>query len=274
MSPASGACLAEAFEPGVEPATTLPDVVAPASESASGSSGKRAFLKRASGRGAAGVQRRSTTIADGEVGLLPFLRGTGYDYQGRTLEEILGWDYARMEKRHDYIQWLFPTNEKSKFNRRAPLLTQHLQASIRGDPTATDAIRKALVKFCDFLGLELLQPQVEEHGAMGPLIIRPASHFEERVPDCWRGGGPLGRGSNHNWLRISRVLHCLRLVSLDDEAAALLACLEQLPVRGIPCRPSLEYWRQRAALEPPAVGKPAAPAAIVAAETTPNGSGG
>jgi len=121
-----------------------------------------------------------------------------------------------------------------------------------------DAVRRALTKFCDFLGLELLQPRLEDDGVMSPLIIRPASHFEERVSDCWRGG-PSGRGGNHNWLRISRVLHCLKLVSLNDEAAALLACLEQLPVRGVPCGPSLEYWRQRAALEP-AVGKPALPA--------------
>mmetsp|Transcript_34923 Transcript_34923/g.96461 ORF Transcript_34923/g.96461 Transcript_34923/m.96461 type:complete len:276 (-) Transcript_34923:59-886(-) len=195
------------------------------------------FLRRSSGRGAAGTQRRSENQHCGEeLGLLAFLRGTGTDCQGRWLDEILTWDFNRMERCHDYVQWIFPTDEASRFNLRAPLLTAELASVVRGDAQALAAIRKALHKFCAFLGLEVTYE---------PLVVSKASHFEERVPVCWRGGGLMGTGGNHNWLRISRVLHCLRLVGLDAEAAALFAFLETLPQQGVKCDAAIVHWRKR-----------------------------
>mmetsp|Transcript_77131 Transcript_77131/g.249644 ORF Transcript_77131/g.249644 Transcript_77131/m.249644 type:complete len:276 (-) Transcript_77131:69-896(-) len=206
----------------------------------------RAFLRRMAGRGAAGAQQASRQRPAGEAGLLPFLRGTGTDFDGRRLEEILAWDFRRMERCHDYVQWIFPTDEASRFNMRAPLLTPELRRSVRGDAAAMEGIQRSLQTFCAFLGLELLR---EGEGDPPPVIVHKAAHFEERVQDCWRGGGPLGTGGNHNWLRISRVLHCLRLVGLDEEAAALLVFLEGLPRQGIRCSPALAHWRKRAATE-------------------------
>jgi hypothetical protein len=43
------------------------------------------------------------------------------DSQGRMIEDIWLWDSHRLEYTHDYIQWLFPLKQKSRFNPDAPL---------------------------------------------------------------------------------------------------------------------------------------------------------
>jgi len=114
-----------------------------------------------------------------------------------------------------------------------------------------DAVRRALTKFCDFLGLELLQPRLEDDGVMSPLIIRPASHFEERVSDFWRGG-PSGRGGNDaNLQQVSEELnaisaerdsfrrrletikakHAAEIERMEDEVDTLVKSHEQARVR-------------------------------------------
>lgn len=197
----------------------------------------RPFLKRASGRGAAGTQTRVEQHPKEDVGLLTFLRGTGYDSRGRKLEDILGWDFDRMETVHDYIQWLFPTDEASRFNMGAPLLDSKLQHLIREEPALQASIRRNFTRFCSFLGLEVHLASTE------PLSIRKASNFESRIADCWTGGCG-GKGSNHNWLRISRVLRSLRLSGLDDEATSFMACLEALHAEGVECTSAMSHWRK------------------------------
>jgi len=44
------------------------------------------------------------------------------DSGDRTLREIWEKDYEWLEKTHDYIQWLFPLPEGSRFNIDAPIL--------------------------------------------------------------------------------------------------------------------------------------------------------
>ena len=52
-----------------------------------------------------------------ESALITFYRGSGTDHAGRRIDEILSWDDAALESVHDYIQWLFPLDEPSRFNR-------------------------------------------------------------------------------------------------------------------------------------------------------------
>ena len=56
----------------------------------------------------------------------------GADDDGRTFDEILGWDDARLEMVHDYIQWIFPLPERSGANPWAPVLDAATIAAIRG----------------------------------------------------------------------------------------------------------------------------------------------
>jgi hypothetical protein len=48
--------------------------------------------------------------------ILTFYQGQSPDSSGRMIETIWSWDYQKLEYTHDYIQWLFPLKEKSRFN--------------------------------------------------------------------------------------------------------------------------------------------------------------
>lgn len=54
--------------------------------------------------------------------ILSFYQGKSPDSEGRMLENIWSWDYQELEYTHDYIHWLFPLKESSRFNPNAPLL--------------------------------------------------------------------------------------------------------------------------------------------------------
>ena len=61
-------------------------------------------------------------MADAVSKLIAFYRGQSADAAGRRIAEIWGWDARRLEMQHDYIQWLFPLPEASRFNPDAPRL--------------------------------------------------------------------------------------------------------------------------------------------------------
>ena len=65
---------------------------------------------------------------------------------------------------HDYVQWIFPTDEASMFNSSAPLLSQELAAICRGDEKIQanfDASVRILFNMCivviNLFGLKRLE---------------------------------------------------------------------------------------------------------------------
>jgi hypothetical protein len=135
--------------------------------------------------------------------LVDFYRGKATDAEGRRLAEIWEWDNNELEIVHDYIQWLFPLVEPSQFNPDAPLLTDADIAAFQADQVLQHNLRKSLERMLEFFGLALAGGQVVE----GP-------NFAARIPDIWAV-------PNHNWLRITRILHSLTLLGLASEASAL-----------------------------------------------------
>jgi hypothetical protein len=82
--------------------------------------------------------------------------------------------------------------------------------------------------FLDFLGLEYDGGRVREASGRGP---RPRV-FE--IP-------------NHNWLRITRVLLCLKTLSLDDECRAFFEYLEAVHDGGVGVTDdTFAYWQDAA----------------------------
>ncbi len=90
---------------------------------------------------------------DGER-LTRFFAG-GEDDQGRTFDEILGWDDARLEMVHDYIQWIFPLPERSGANPWAPVLDAAAIAAIRGSAEMQGRLRAAFLRMLAFYGFAL-----------------------------------------------------------------------------------------------------------------------
>lgn len=153
-------------------------------------------------------------------GLVGFYRG-GRDDRGRTLEEILCWDADRLEREHDYIQWLFPLREPSLAQPQSPVLSPADVEILRGDGEIRECMREALRVMRAFYGLEPLGPR--------PWLIP----------------------GNHNYLRLTRILRSLRTCGLEAESLQLFNELEAVYHDSSPRIGSVTfgYW-QRAMNEP------------------------
>jgi hypothetical protein len=134
----------------------------------------------------------------------------GKDDQGRTFDEILGWDDARLEMVHDYIQWIFPLPERSGANPGAPVLDTASIAVMRSSPEMQGRLRAAFARMLAFYGF------APEHDA-----VMKGSRFAA-VSRNWLHPG------NHNHLRLSRMLRSLRVLGLEREAALLWEALRSL----------------------------------------------
>lgn len=118
--------------------------------------------------------------------LSKFLEDAAVDHRGRTRREILSWDDEAWEDAHDYIQWLFPSTERSMAVPMSPVLREPEISHIRASAKAQVALDENLQRYKKFL-----------HNS-----------------DHWRCE------HDHNHLRITRVLKCLKaLKSLEDAQA-------------------------------------------------------
>ncbi|HVS37750.1 MAG TPA: opioid growth factor receptor-related protein [Gemmataceae bacterium] len=160
--------------------------------------------------------------------LVAFYHGEGPDYQGRTLREIWEWNDDRLEERHDYIQVLFPLQERSQFNALAPILDAAALAGFRADETIRANLLQSLRVMLRFYGFQM----DEKTGAVVEAPNFAARAAEWLFPD------------DHNHLRITRILKCLTMCGLQAEATAFLRRLEAVADPSRVTRQSLHYWRQ------------------------------
>lgn len=147
--------------------------------------------------------------------LIPFYQGTGKDNKGRSLEEIWQWDDGKKESAHDYIQWLFPLSTHSAHNPNAPVLTRQLVEEMKKDKKVIANMQQSFIKMMQFYGL--LYDKENK-------TLSYANHFQERAK-VWITPG------NHNFLRLTRILTCLRQFGLHDEAQALFNQLTEIKDR-------------------------------------------
>lgn len=163
--------------------------------------------------------------------LIAFYRGSGRDAADRSLAEILAWDDERLERVHDYIQWLFPLDAPSAFNPLAPVLTPADIAAFRRDPQLRERLRDSLLRMIRFYGLACDDARA--------VRIEPSARFGARASN-WLTPG------NHNHLRLTRILRSLSLLGLEAHARALLHCLEAIAADypGAIEAKTLDYWRR------------------------------
>lgn len=158
----------------------------------------------------------------------------GADDEGRTFDEIVGWDDARLEMVHDYIQWLFPLPERSGANPSAPVLDAATIAAIRGHAEMQGQLRAGFLRMLACYGFALEGDAVVE----GPRFAAASRK--------WLHAG------NHNHLRLTRMLRSLRVLGLEREAAALWEALrglyerESAAGRGTITPETVAFWRRAA----------------------------
>jgi hypothetical protein len=159
--------------------------------------------------------------------LTDFYRGTSTDSEGRTLAELWAYSDDDLEDVHDFIQWLFPLREPSRFNPDAPLVTAADIAEFHADPQLRENLLRSFEVFLAFLGLRYEDGRV----AKSPV-------FETRI-GIWRL-------PNHNWLRITRVLTSTRLLGLERPSRAFFEFLKQLRDSGLSgiTADTFRYWEQ------------------------------
>ena len=143
-----------------------------------------------------------------------FLAGVGRDGRGRLSADVLGFSDQELEAVHDYIQWLFPLPTRSAAQPHSPVLTPVEIDAIRADPRAVATLKAATERMLRFY----------------------------RETRWWLAS------HDHNHLRITRILHSLRLLVGPDEARAFYDAILALDeAAGAPVNTrSLHYWAEAA----------------------------
>ncbi len=146
--------------------------------------------------------------------LAAFYTGKAPDSSGRMFDDILSWGDEELESVHDYIQWLFPLQEKSAFNDRAPLVTAEDLELFRTDIGMQTRFLRAFARLLDFYGFVA----VRQHASVRVV----------RVKNFAAASGRWLTPRNHNFLRMTRILKSLMLFGQDEFATAFLRALEEV----------------------------------------------
>lgn len=158
--------------------------------------------------------------------ILAFFESAAPDDRGRYFDEVLRFDDAALEYTHDFIQWLFPTRERSGANPDAPRLDDDAIAVFRSTQRFQTALRRGFDRMLAFYGLQ----------CDGDSIV-PGHDFAMRSHWLTRG--------NHNHLRLTRILTSTHTLGLEQEACALLACLLAIVAsqRHAISETTVRYWK-------------------------------
>lgn len=148
--------------------------------------------------------------------IISFLEGKTEDYKGRTFTSMLEWTNDQLEYCHDQVQWMFPLHEESKHANTYPIVDKDVVEKTKNSLEVRNNLRLAKDRFERFYGF-------------GP--------YEDRdIQRKWC------KDHNHNLLRVTRILRCLRLFGLEDEAfdfyRKAYAVGQRLGISNI----TLDYW--------------------------------
>jgi len=134
-------------------------------------------------------------ITDSDT-IIKFLSGNGTDHILRTYSDMLELNNFEMEKCHDQIQWLFPLHEFSKHARTCPILNEETVEKAKEVEAVKSNLLRAKDRFERFLA------------------IGDYEDIDKQRKWCSKQNGR----TNHNLLRVTRVIRCFRLFGLEDEA--------------------------------------------------------
>jgi hypothetical protein len=140
-----------------------------------------------------------------------FLSGEAPDTRGRTAADVIAFSDEDLERRHDWVQWLFPLPTPSAAVPDSAYLSPNEIDAIRSDARAKDTLLRAADRLIEFYSRT----------------------------DHWLGA------HDHNHLRITRIIHSLRLLVSPEEARRFYQRLMSLhEATGGPVNAqSLRYWR-------------------------------
>ena len=143
--------------------------------------------------------------------ILNFLVGNQTDYENRYIQDIWEMNDHEIENTHNFIQWIFPLNEKSGAIPNSPILSTDDILKIKKSEVAKNNIKKSSNWFLNFLE-------------------------RNKYWICY---------SNHNHLRVTRAIKSLRLIHSNKEAEKFKTDIMNL-IEGNEDKISslsLEFWK-------------------------------
>ena len=147
-----------------------------------------------------------------DMNFVNFLTNNEPDFKNRFLKDIWNFSDEDIEYTHDFIQLLFPLNEKSSaISNGIYLDSNEAILSIKANKLATENIVKSSKWFLSFLARN--------------------SHWK--------------RKHDHNYLRITRIIKSLRLLVSDQEANKFYESFMQLVDENLKSKiniTTLTYW--------------------------------
>jgi len=157
------------------------------------------------------------------------------DANGRTLEQILSWPDSKLESCHNYIQMLFPVPEGSAFSWEAPIINRETMDAFRSRSELRESLRRSFKRMLSFYGFEVAHQARSTQDATPSLApgapsnnVASLEYHIVRSSDwevCFKN---WVHRSDHNHLRISRILRCLRILGLQKECDAFFAALKEV----------------------------------------------
>tara|TARA_Y100001960_G_C14709013_1_gene845906 strand:- start:329 stop:769 length:441 start_codon:yes stop_codon:yes gene_type:complete len=139
-----------------------------------------------------------------------FLNLEGGDFRGRTLKEIWRYTDIQIEQIHDFIQVVFPLNKPSNSNPHTYYLNDDTSIKrIQTNKSIQQNIIKSSQWFLSFL----------------------------KRNESWKNQ------YNHNHLRITRIIECLRLIVSDEEANKFYKSILELSGDGKINKITLDFWQ-------------------------------
>jgi hypothetical protein len=163
--------------------------------------------------------------------VVEFYTGISPDIDGRYIDEIFGYNYEQLENIHSYIQWIFPLNKPSYFNKNAPILTNDEIFVFKSNIIIKSNIVKAFRLLLNFYGFCLSEKE-------GEIKIIKGKNFNDRIK-YWMTKG------NHDFQRIRRILKFLKLTGMEHYALLFFSELTSLyknGYKGIIGKYTYDYW--------------------------------
>jgi len=143
---------------------------------------------------------------------------------GIYFRDFLAMTDAELESCHDFIQWVFPLTEPSRFNLNAPLLTERDITEFKTRPSIGLSADAAFLKMMEFYGL----------GYGNRLTVNP---------NKWPNWITL---ENHNFLRLTRILKFMMLIGRVTDAYVLFNYLSILYFTGsgeVISEKTFQFWK-------------------------------
>ncbi|KAL3428143.1 hypothetical protein PVAG01_01652 [Phlyctema vagabunda] len=156
--------------------------------------------------------------------IIAFYKGGTDDY-GRTLDQILAWSDRELEMCHNYIQRVFPLPEESGVSWSAPIITREVFDAFRADPKLRDQLHRSYKRLAEFYGFKIVKgkdipPDSRSEDDADVKVIDPEQEYLiTQPPEIFaRNSESWLTPFDHNHLRITRIIRCLRVLGLEAEA--------------------------------------------------------